>query len=392
MNELLRDKRSRGKLAILASERAYRQEYVDLILSDLSRITRRLQPLTLTERRQLIELFRQFGLIGSREALRDPIRFARRLDDDPIAVSVCRILNDFRPLQQIIDSLWTDSEIWTRLPYTCVALSRHCHVAGIRYSILQAIAGLHAQLGTLFTTDAPLGIVVNRDDDEYVLPLNAIVGERLLLHVAEKDTDTLFEAFVKIAAGLAPHVNRRAIILRTPEARLAGRLFDADKIVRPLLKARSEEFYVASQKGWEWNSRYWEQRALLIADSDFGRGLSYARHAVAIEEHSFPLTTLGKLLLKKMEQDTSERSAVFGEAFEQLSAAIRSEASRSRISVHPYSTLLDGAARFIELGGTLSTQQRSSIAEVLISASQAFPSDKQLETVRKRLNALLRQS
>ena len=47
---------------------------------------------------------------------------------------------------------------------------------------------------------------------------------------------------------------------RSPEARLAGRLFDADKVVKPLLDSDAEEFYVTVQKLWEWNSRYWEQR------------------------------------------------------------------------------------------------------------------------------------
>ena len=90
---------------------------------------------------------------------------------------------------------------------------------------------------------------------------------------------------------------------RSPEARLAGRLFDGDKIVKPLLDSAAEQFYVESQKLWEWNSRYWEQRALLKADSDLVTALRYAKQAVAIENHPFPLTTLAKLLLKTIEAE-----------------------------------------------------------------------------------------
>lgn len=74
---------------------------------------------------------------------------------------------------------------------------------------------------------------------------------------------------------------------RSPEARLAGRIFDADKIVKPLLGSAAEDFYVSVQKQWEWNSRYWEQRALLAADTDLHIALQYARYAVAIEFHPF---------------------------------------------------------------------------------------------------------
>ena len=82
------------------------------------------------------------------------------------------------------------------------------------------------------------------------------------------------DVFTKLANGIAPRVNRKAIRMRTPEARLAGRLFDADKIVAPLLRAHSEDFYVAAKDAWEWNSRYWEQRALLIADCDINLEIS----------------------------------------------------------------------------------------------------------------------
>ena len=194
------------------------------------------------------------------------------------------------------------------------------------------------------------------------------------------------EAFVGIALAIAPHVNRKAIMRRSPEARLAGRLFDADKIVKPLLGNAAEDFYLRTQKQWEWNSRYWEQRALLAADTDLETALKYARHAIAIESHPFPLTTLGKILLLIMEKNPGERQRAFDEAFDNLSSAISFEVRRSRITIHPYVTLFTGAARYVELGETLTPKQRGKLAGFITDANRHFTRDSQIQSALQRLN------
>ena len=260
------------------------------------------------ERRQLIELFRQYGLVASADAIKRPDQYAARLKGDPVAISVCRILNDFRPLEGIVDSLWNSCDDEHRLPYLCAALARHCHVTGVRYSLLQAIVGNRCLLSDLFTDSVSLRLTDNPEDKDYAVPMNTVIGERILRRAVEKNPQALFEAFSSLANGLAPHVNRISIMRRSPEARLAGRLFDADKIARPFLGAAADEWYIACQKQWEWNSRYWEQRALLAADDDLETALRYARHALAIERHPFTLTTLAKLMLQQGELDPAALS------------------------------------------------------------------------------------
>jgi hypothetical protein len=226
----------------------------------------------------------------------------------------------------------------------------------------------------------------NASQDEFVVAISATLAERVLRRAAQSEKTVLSDAFKGMARGLAPHVNRKAIMRRSPEARLAGRLFDADKIVKPLLDDSAEDFYIAAQKLWEWNSRYWEQRALLQAESDLAKGLQFARHAVAIEKHPFPLTTLGKLLLQAMDENPAERATYFDEAFETLSNAIENEVSRSRISVHPFSTLLIGAARFLESGGSLKTDQRAALTGYRVEARSRFPGDPLVEAALRRLD------
>ena len=307
-----------------------------------------------------------------------------------MAVAICQILNDFRPLDTIVESLWRAADADNRLAYLCVALAQHCYSAGLRYSMLQAIMGSKKPINRFLGNNVPLRLAANAIQDEFLVAINAVIAERILRRAVQSEPDDLRTAFFGIASALVARVNRRAIILRSPEARLAGRLFDADKIVRPLLGASAEDFYVSVQKQWEWNSRYWEQRALLVADVDLTTSLQYARHAVAIERHPFPLTTLSKLLLRRMELVPEERDITFGEAFENLTIAIEQEVEHSRITVHPFLTLLSGASRYLEIGGVLTLQQQSMLSGYSNEARYRFPQDHLIAAAQRRIDGLMR--
>ncbi len=387
--ELVQDERTKGNLVILAAERSYRQEYIGAVFGDTPYHCSSMQPLNQSERRQLIELFRKFGLVGKPRAISAPASFANYIKGDAIAIAVCKILNDFRPLDDIVESLWKATPQNYRIPYLCAAIAHYCYDAGLRYSVLQSISGLQTSLSTLFTSNAPLRLTDNVNDPYYVLPMNAIIGERILQRAIRKDKSTLLDAFMGIASGISPYINRRAIMSRSPEARLAGRLFDVDKVVKPMLKSDSQLFFLECQKEWEWNSRYWEQRALLAADDNLETALQYARHAIAIESHPFAFTTFGKLLLRQMEGDMVNRDSIFSEAFDKLSEAIQKEEGRSRIRIHPYSSLFIGTDRFIALGGSLSTAQRATLMTHMKDAREYFGTDKSLKELLDRLDGLL---
>jgi hypothetical protein len=166
-------------------------------------------------------------------------------------------------------------------------------------------------------------------------------------------------------------------------------LFDVDKVARPLLGLATEDFFNSVQEQWAWNSRYWEQRALLVAETDPARATQHARHAVAIERHSYPLTTLGKILFMEMENSPQERERLFREALDVLCEAIDAEAQRYRVTVHPYAVLLAGTSRFLELGGSLSSEQRRRVTECEGEAQYRFSGDPLVEAATRRLDGLL---
>jgi hypothetical protein len=387
---LLQDVSLKGKLVVLASERSYRQGYVELIFGGVSTIIGGISDLNRTERRQLVALYTGFGLVGTPEAIHHPERYSELLRGDPIAVAACRILNDFRPLHDIVESLWAAADAAHRLPYLSVALAVHCVSTGIRYSIVQAIAGMGTPLAAMMDGNkVPLAIDYSDIGRNYLIPLNGVLGDQILHRAVRHDSAMLRQAFSRVAACLAPHVNRRAIMLRTPEARLASRLFNVDTITKPLLGNHAEDFYIEAREQWRWNSRYWEQRALLTAETDLLTAVQHARHAVSIETHPFTLTTLGKLLLQQMDLGGPDRESLFSEAFDGLASAIKREGARSRIRIHPYMTLFAGASRFLENGSDLTQSQNAELVEFMKEAKYAFHYDRPLLALAQRLEALL---
>jgi len=387
--EILASDKIRVRVVVLASERSYRMNFVNLALGSIRSTQRSSLSFSLSESRQLLERYRNYGLIADSQALRNPESLARKIQADPVAIAICRILNDYRPLENIVDSLWDASDDEDRLPYLCTALAHYCYSQGIRYSILQALMGPTFPISKLYSSDRPLRLTDNPMFEDFIIPMQSIIAERILQRAVVRTPELLLKAFSKMGSTLAPHVNRTAVMRRTAEARLAGRLFDADKVVRPLLCVDAEKFYISVFNEWNWNSRYWEQRALLIADSDIVSSLRYARHAVAVELHPHTLTTLGKILLKRMDADSRGKVEYFGEAFDKLTEAIESEARNYRVSIHPYVTLFGGVIRYLECGGVLVDEKRSKLSIHLARSNQAFPRDSVLQAQIQHLTTQL---
>jgi len=387
--EILVSTRIKTRLVVLAAERKYRIPHIDATTGHIGRTQRTLTPFLANELSQLIERYRRYGLLAQSQALKAPSKYIRNLQSEAIAITICRLMNDYRPLESIVESLWNASAKIDKLAYLCAALSHYCYSEGIDYSVLQAALGREYSLSTLFDENKPLRIAGNATHDEYVVPLNSVISERVLRLSKEIAPDLLADCFKRIAKALAPRVNRTAVLKRTPEARLAGRLFDADKITKQFLGTKAEQFYIDVATDWEWNSRYWEQRALLVLTERPNDALSYARHAVAIERHPHPLTTLGKILIEQMQTAQGDFDGYFLEAFDALAEAISAEVRHSRVSVHPYSTLFSGVIRFARLGGNLGSKQRERLFVLLSGAEREFSHDltitKQVKIVREHL-------
>jgi len=136
---------------------------------------------------------------------------------------------------------------------------------------------------------------------------------------------------------------------------LSGRLFDYDQVVEHFLGDRAQDFFDEIKESWQWNSRYWEQVALIYltraqrrgpdhreSSEDLEMALQHARHAVVIERHPLTLTTFAKVSLAYIGRSAGWSAEIFGEAIKELGEAISMERRRSRHNVQPYVVMLRG--------------------------------------------------
>jgi hypothetical protein len=382
--EIIEDAQPAVPWTIIGAERSYRREHLDVVFGRVRWLAIPAPAFGFDEYRRLLERYVRFGLVGDSDAVRHPERFARRLAGDPVAIAICRIMNDFRPIDSIVSSLWEASDDAAQRGYLAVAIAQHCYRAGLRYSIAQTVVGPLTPIAGLTDPDAPLPLTTLVSDDEFVVTLNGALGEQVLQRAVTSEPDLLYDVYRSLATALAPHVNRLAIQRRTPEARLSRRLLEGDQM-KSLLGTRAEQLLIDIHAEWRWNSRYWEQRALLGADADLPSAIAHARQAVSIEDHPFPLTTLASLLIKDMTSQPSSAPLSFKQAFASLSRAIEMEHSWGRSTVHPYHVLFTGAATYLEMGHVLSSLQTSAIEEAVHAANFRFPSDRQLDVAVARL-------
>jgi hypothetical protein len=386
----LLDRLEKPDVIFVGAERSYRMNYIKQVLAGSTFDLTDKLPMSMPQARRLIERYADAGAIGDHTVIRRKDEFARRIQDDPIAVACCRILNDFRPLDRVVDSMTADASKPALERYLGASLAQHCFYGGVRYEILIAAFGA-AGARDQFEVNYPLPIDYYDDACRFVIPENATLSDKILERYAARDADLTLSTFIKLADELAPWVNRDTIIARAPEPRLSGRLFDFDSVVSKFLGSNTEKFYERVKPAWEWNSRYWEQVALLHfakyqTSSDPQEAMDYlqdavahARHAVSVEHHPFPLTTLGKVLLSEMQVPGMNMKELFDEAFERLSEAISSEQRRHRVAPQPYGVVFNGVINYLQAGGNLTNQQRGRLENILKMAASKFASDREMQ-------------
>ena len=373
----------RNDMLIIGAERSYRMNYIGLTLGGIQYKTLQVGPFIEEEATSLIEKLNQYGLSSGKKSA--DTNQSKSLIDDNIAIATCRIMNDFKPIEKIIVSLTENADENRLSRYIACAIASHCYRSGLNYRILSSSFDSSGLSDQLYFRDI-LPLAFSDSQKEYITTAKPILGYRVLQHMAQYDGDIVFDSYCTIGRSIAPYVNRRTIIQRTPEARLAGRLFDFDEICFPILGSESEKFYIRMKDFWSWSSRYWEQLALLNVDKFdkskdqkfISQAVSHARHAVKIEEHPLPLSTLGKVLIEEMRSIPTKRDSSYREAHDILCRAIKMESGMNRIAIHPYATLFKGTFFYLSLGGLLSSKQKEKLRELVKNAELHFGGDREV--------------
>jgi len=361
------------RICILGTERQYRMRVVKEILADMPVKSFEVTRWRDEERVELIRRYSAMGVVGTAEAVANPRKFAGMIAENVVAEAVCRILNDFRPMRAIARSLWNDTGLESRSVFIAVALAYYCHPVGVRQDVICDLYGQQL-VDELSLTDAPLKVSTNPDESDYLIPSNAMLGSLILEELASQKPGRLLQIAVELANGLAPFVTRRTIQQRTPEARLAGRLFDADGLMPNLLKEKFNDFFEMTNEHWKWNSRYWEQLALWMSNKDRAVAIQHARHAVAIERHPFPMTTLAKVLFSSINNSIPLKTDYFNEALNLMEETLQIEASWERGKTRTaYGAVIDGVQSYQQAGGILTPEQSIFVEKTLREVLYSFP-------------------
>ena len=113
---------------------------------------------------------------------------------------------------------------------------------------------------------------------------------------------------IQLALAVAPHVSIPAISQATIYYRLARSLMNGSFLVEQLGGdfEQALDVYGDLEEAYDWNSRYWEQRALTAADAGkYEPAFSWAKQAVRRREDSYTLNTVGTVLMKRAVYEAS---------------------------------------------------------------------------------------
>lgn len=390
LRSVISNLKTKNSVIFICADRDYRRNHIDRVIGDLNIDFLPVSNWNQNRYELLIEKLFKLGLLAQYESVHYPKQYASGLVGDSVAIATCRALNNFKPIDSIVRSVWKDASPDDKRSYTVAALGEHCCEGGIFYPILEK-AHPNNSLKNQLKNACPLPLAYAEDTD-YVYPLHPVIADRLLQMLAKEKPEWLHDIFCALANALAPHVNRKTTIARTPESRLASRLFSSENVVRPLLGIFADSFYEKSHDAWKWNPRYWEQRALLTQSTNIDLAIQYARHAVAIEEHPFPWTTLASLLVKKLDTLENSHGSIFEEVIDLLQKVIRHErASRSwRPTPHPYTVLFHAASIFLKADGKIAPKVLEWLTQQTDYCKNTFPRDKGLAADIAKIENFLR--
>ena len=366
---------ARNDIVLIGTERAYRRPYIENGLADEKiKIIETQLGLQLPEARRLIRALNAQGLSSIPAKLDNEIASqARQLKGEPISIASCRIQNRFYTFDRIVSGILDESPDEDVRIFATVGIARFCYSGGVQRSVLYD-ALKSSRVESLISTYAKLPIIRSELGSEYLIPARSVVADRVIAVLQRKRPELLAEIFVSLANALSARVNRAEINARTPAARLSGSLMDFDRIVKRFIDGSAEEFYDAVKDNWSWNSRYWEQCALLKFDrylaekSDrrlLDEAIQNARYAYSIEHHPFSLTTLAKMLFGAIGEHLGANDELFDEGWQLINQSIEIESKWVNIKATAFVVCFNGVMKYVRSGGILDGTKTDRLRDIL---------------------------
>ncbi len=387
------------KIKFIGAERSYRVPHIERIYGPDGFIMKTLDVIGDDLTRPLIAIYKTYGLATAEYNKHNKFP----LSAEVIAIACCRILNNYEPLQTIVDRILKDASLAESSCYIFAALCAFCYRQGVEYDIISA-RFLDYQVEAQVDDSAPLPLKIGTvSGNEFVTPTNEAMSDTVLRRFGSSDPDGMLEAFISVAKAVRPRVNLPAVINGEPSTRIIARLFDYSEVVKFFLDTDSaQKFYDETRKDWSWNSRYWHQIAQFKLDKasqarredqklDLTReAIQHARFAKTIEaNHPFTFTTIGKVIFGAMTINRSISPMELAEAIDALCQAAAIEKRNKRVTALPHIALFRGLLDVLELGIPLSHDQRSTVRTEMSRAQEDHRRDRDMRNIIAQLNAVL---
>lgn len=185
----------------------------------------------------------------------------------------------------------------------------HRHGYSLPVSVAsQCIGTPVSEIHRITSEGGPLAELISTDRNGLRLR-HRMLAERYTNTAVTKDS--IQDASRRIAIALAPLVTREAITRRHTPYLIVRTILDKKNILEICngSVASSREWYESIKEHYDWNARYWDQRALLESgERNHEAAFSYAKKAVNLNGHSFSLTTLGTVLLRAAADERTKLS------------------------------------------------------------------------------------
>jgi hypothetical protein len=199
-----------------------------------------------------------------------------------------------------------------------------------------------------------LGAGIGADGPIVREPLGLRLRHRILSEYAWKEVfsqDEKFDATYAVVASLAPLINPAIIGAKEYPHLIVRKVFDQERVSESV-GLRALELFEDFEGMLGWNSRYWEQRALLEARTgNFSKAYSYAQKAVSLERHPFAFTSLGTICVnhavRLYPSNPIDAKALYFEGEEALDKSVKSATYTNQSYEHPFVTFFAGTLKLV---------------------------------------------
>lgn len=194
------------------------------------------------------------------------------------------------------------------------------------------------------------------------------------------DPTERYEAMSAVVVALAPLVNKSVVKARGIEHLILREVLNRD-MVSLALGNDARKFYEVHEDLLGWNSRYWDQRALLESKvyANFPKAYSFSQKAISLERHEFAFTSLGSICLdhagELAKTNIDEAMTIFAEGNDALTTAYNIAEQEGRSHEHPFVTFFASATWLLRnmRHAVPATEAVFQLYDIWIQRAQAAP-------------------